>query len=210
MPGTMSQADLIADLKGILNDAQDKFKADADADFIRHLDIAARDMGRVRRRTRIGTLALVADQPNYAAPADILFPKFPIWGLQQRKNRKPWQSNSPGRAPTMQLIDGDSGEEVYLDPAPSAAAITDLGSEFKYYYFAFHGIGSTAEETTVKLVDRDLLLIRATAHAMTELAHHNVTKPVSLGSKSVGSMPKNSTPAALAEKLMDLFERMAA
>ncbi|MCW8830667.1 MAG: hypothetical protein OQK32_04000 [Gammaproteobacteria bacterium] len=210
MPGTMSQADLIADLKGILNDAQDKFKAADDADFIRHLDVAARDMGRVRRRTRIGTIVLVADQPNYAAPADILFPKYPIWGLQQRNNRKPWQSNYPGRAPTMQLIDGESSEEIYLQPAPSAAAITDLGSEFKYYYFAFHTIGDAAEDTTIKLADRDLLLLRATAQAMTELAHHNVTKPIKMGGQGIGLMPKNGTPSALAKDLMDLFERMAA
>ena len=58
--------------------------------------------------------------------------------------------------------------------------------------------------------DRNLLLIRATAQAMTELSHHNLAKPVVLGSNGVGAMPKNGTPAALADQLLKLFERMAA
>ncbi len=213
MAGTMSQADLVTDLKGILNDASGKFQGDGvdpDADFKRHLDIAARDMGRVRHRTRIGQLTLVADQPNYPAPADIMMPKSAIWGTAARRGRKPWHSNWPASIPVIRLIDGDSGEEVYLDPAPDAEQIADLGSDFKYYYFAFHSIDAVAANTTVKLVDRDLLLVRATAQAMTELAHHNVSKPVKLGSGGVGSMPKNGTPGALAKDLLDLFERMAA
>lgn len=211
MAGTMSQADLITDLKGILNDSADKFTAASDADFIRHLDIAARDMGRVRSRTRVGTLNLVADQQNYAAPTDIRQPKFPIWGSAQSKTRKPWQTNWPGRLPVMRLVDGDSGQEVWLDPAPTAEQIADLGVEYKYYYFAYHHIDATAENTTVQLADRDLLLIRATAQAMQELAHHNIAKPVQLGTRGgIGSMPKNGTPASLAKDLLELFERMAA
>lgn len=210
MPGTMSQPDLIEDLKGILNDSQEKFKAADDADFIRHLDVAAHDMGRVRRRTRIGSVTLVADQNNYAAPADILFPKIPIWGVAQRKARKQWHSNWPGVMPVMSLIDGDTSEEIYLEPAPTASQIADLGTDYKFYYFAFHSIGVAAADTTVKLADRDLLLIRATAQALTELAHHNVAKPIKLGSQGIGSMPKNGTPSALAKDMLDLFERMAA
>lgn len=206
----MSQDDLVTDLKQILNDSADKFSANNDADFKRHLDVAARDIGRVRPRTRIGNVTLIADQPSYPAPSDIKTPKYPIWGKLQQKNRKPWQSNYPCALPTMLLIQTDTGEELYLDPAPSADQIADLGSDYKFYYSAFHRIDAVANNTTVKIVDRDLLLIRATSQAMTELANHNVAKPVRLGSQGIGSMPKNGTPVALAEKLMDLFERMAA
>lgn len=209
----MSQADLVTDLKAILNDSKDKFKgisSNIDADFQRQLTIAARDMGRVRPRTRIGNIALVAEQSNYPAPADVLQTKFPLWGTGQRKNRKPWQSNWPGILPVMQMVDGDAGNEIYLSPAPTAKQMTDLGSEYQYYYFATHSIAANAANTTVKPVDRELLLIRATAQAMLELSHHNIAKPVQLGTRGIGSMPKNGTPSALADKLLELFERMAA
>lgn len=206
----MSQADLVVDLKAILKDSATKFTAASDADFNRHLDIAARDLARVKRRTLLGILTLVADQPNYAAPADILVPKFSLWGSSERKTRRPWQSTWPAILPTMQLTEGASGEEIYLDPAPTAAQIADMGADYKFWYFAVHKVGAAAADTTVKPEHRDLLLIRATAQALTELANNNVAKPVELGGRGVGSMPKNGTPAALADSLMQLFERMAA
>lgn len=207
MPGTMSQADLVADLKSILNDSQDKF-TDPD-DFQRHLDIAARDLARVRSRTLLGELDLVAEQSEYAAPADMLQPKFPLWGTTERRSRQPWESNWPGRLPVLTLAEVDGVLVLYLNPAPSAAQIADLGATYKYWYFAAHSIGALAADTTVRAVDRPLLLIRAAAQSLTELAHHNVAKPVQLGSSGVGSMPKNGTPSALAEGLLKLFERMA-
>ena len=140
MPGTMSQGDLVADLKAYLNDAASKFTAASDADFIRHLDVAASDMGRVRKRTRIGTLTLVAGQMTYPAPTDIRQPKFPLWGQNELRERKPWLSNWPGKLPRLSLIDGDGGDELALDPAPTAQQISDLGSEYKYYYFADHHV----------------------------------------------------------------------
>lgn len=211
MPGTMSQADLITDLKGILMDAQAKFTGASDVDFKRHLDIAALDMGRVRPRTLLGTVTLVADQPNYAAPADLLKPKYALWGKDEKRKRKPWAANYPGRLPDLSLIENASGAlEIWLSPSPTAAQMSDLGSAYKFYYYAGHKVDATAANTTINAGDRHLLLVRATAQAMQELAHNGVTKPVQLGSGGVGSMPKNGTPGALAEKLMELFEALAA
>ena len=208
--GDMTRDSLVIDLKAILMDAAGKFTAAANADFIRHLDLAALDMSRVRPRTLVGSITLIAEQPNYAAPAGLLAVKMPLWGVTERRGRNPWDRNWPGRLPTLTLTENAGARELWLSPAPSAVQITDLGATYRFYYFAAHAIGATADDTTIQPGDRHLLLIRAAAHALQELAHHGVTKPVQLGSAGVGSMPKNGTPGALAESLVDLFERMAA
>lgn len=212
MSGTMSQADLVTDLTQILNSVKSKFPGitgDADFDFKRHLDISADDLSRVKPRTLIGSAILVAGQTNYAAPADVRSLKFSLWGTLQRRSRKPWQSNWPGKMPTLTLTDNGNISEIYLSPAPTAEQIADLSSDYKFYYFATHKIDVAANNTTVPVRDRALLLIRATAQAMTELAHHNLASPVQLGNSGIGSMPKNGTPGALSVMLMTLFERMA-
>jgi len=209
MSGTMSQADLVADLKAVLNDAAGKFTAAADADFIRHMDIAALDVARVRPRRIMGSLTLVADQPNYAAPADLLRPMNPYWGDNEKAARKPWDSNWPGSLPSLRLVENSGARELWLDPAPTASQITDLGSTYRYSYHAAHAVGALAADTTVQPGDRALLLIRAAAQALQELANKDVSKPVQLGNAGVGSMPKNGTPGALAEQLMKLFVEMA-
>ena len=209
MAGTMSQADLVAGLKVMLGDAASSFTGTGDSDFERHLDVAALDMGRVRPRTLVGELTLVADQPNYSVPAELLQPKYTLWGRTERRNRKPWNNNWPAKAPRMSVVENSGSRELWLDPAPTEAQITDLGKSFKYFYFAGHTIDADAANTTIPATDRELLLIRASAQALQELANHGVVKPVSIGD-GFGSTPKNGTPAALAESVMTLFERMAA
>ncbi len=206
----MSQADLVQDLQGILQDAAEKFTAPGGADFVRHLDLAARDLARFRPRTLLGTVKLVADEPAYNAPADLVRPKVALWGMTERARRRPWQRNFPQRLPTMLAIEGVAGMELHLSPPPTAEQIADLGVDFKFYYFAAHRVDPDPAKTTVHPGDRHLLLVRATAQAMQELAHDGSSKPVKLGSGGVGSMPKNGTPGALAESLMALFEKMAA
>ncbi|MFZ5658765.1 MAG: hypothetical protein ACOY5C_02785 [Pseudomonadota bacterium] len=205
----MSLTDLIADLKSSLQDAATVFDAPADADFIRHLNQAALDMGRVRPRTLVGELALVAAQPNYPAPADLLRPKFPLWGMAERQQRRPWDKAWPGPAPRLSLVDTGSGRELWLDPAPTEAQISLLGARYRFYYFATHQIDVDASKTTVLPGDRGLLLLRAQAEAMLEMAMRNIKKPVQLRDGS-NSAPKNGTPAALASWLLEAFARQAA
>lgn len=204
----MSQAKLVEDLKLMLKDASDKFGADV-TQFERLLDFSLPDLSRVKPRRLVGTVTLQAGVGEYTAPVDMVSLEFPLWGNAERRTRKPWASNHPGPAPSATVF-GDAGSQmIALSPPPSATHITDLGSDYKFYYRALHKIGVAAADTTVKEADRSLLLIRACAQAMNELAANNVTKPVSLGSTGVGSMPKNGTPAALGESLMKLFENMA-
>jgi len=204
MAGTMSQADLVADLKASLLDAANSFTSTNDADFIRHLTIAALDLARFRPRTLLGSLSLVADQFAYSAPADIVATKYPIWGVNERNRNRQWDAGYPGKLPRLSLV----GSEVHLTPAPSSAQISMLGSDYKFYYYAAHVIAADATQTTVRAGDRHLLLMRAAAEAMTELAHKGVINPVQLH-RGLGSMPANSSPSAWARELLLRYEGAA-
>ena len=138
------------------------------------------------------------------APADIRLVKSALWGVSEQRRR--WKSDFPGILPRPSYVGG----QLYLMPAPTAAQITQLGSAYKFWYFANHVIGDDAASTSVEAGDRHLLLIRAAAQAMQELAANNYTKPVKLGSSSVGvSLPKNCTAASLVGQLLQLFEVMS-
>ncbi|MFH2082087.1 MAG: hypothetical protein ABIK08_11450 [Pseudomonadota bacterium] len=205
----MSQTDLVADLKASLQDAADVFTAAADADFIRHLDMAAGDLGRFRPRTLVGTLTLTADVDLYAAPADIASFKSHLWGISPRAAQKPWEKGYPGRLPNVSVSEVGGVQAISLNPPPTAFQIGVLGSEFRYYYFARHLVGATAADTTVRSADRGLLLLRAQAEAMKEMAMRNIKKPVAMRD-GLASAPRNGTPSALYQALMDEFEKEAA
>lgn len=205
----MSQTDLVADLKASLRDSADVFTAAADADFIRHLDLAAGDLGRFRPRTLVGTLTLTADVDLYAAPADISSFKSHLWGISPRAAQKPWEKGYPGRLPNVSVSEVGGVQAISLNPPPTAFQIGVLGSEFRYYYFARHLVGATAADTTVRSADRGLLLLRAQAEAMKEMAMRNIKKPVAMRD-GLASAPRNGTPSALYQALMDEFEKEAA
>jgi len=204
MAGTMSQADLVADLKSSISDAANIFMSIDDADFKRHIDHAALDFSRVRPRSVLGSLSLVADQHEYAAPADIVMPKVSLWGRDEHRSLKPWASNYPGRLPRLKLIDDAGTTKLWMDPAPTSDQMTLLGSTYQYTYLAAHVIDASAGNTTIKPSDRALLLLRAQAEAMKELAVRNMGKPVTLRDGMSG-VPKNATPAALYEQLMSQY-----
>lgn len=183
-------------------DAAKAFTAADDADFIRHLDTAAGDMHRVRPRTLIGDIQLVAEQGEYAAPADMARFKSALWGIvPDFKKSKPWEKTYPGALPTARRIDGDAGPMLSLSPPPSSAQIGLLGSLYRFYYTACHGIGDLAVQTTINADDRELLILRAQAEAMKELSMRDSVRPVQIGGGH-GSMAKTGMPAALHDKLM--------
>ena len=209
MTGTMNEADLIADLKGILQGASKKFTAPADADYIRHLTLAALDLARVRPRIVTDSITLQADVRLYTAPAGMIRAHQVHWGRQAQLTLKPWDGNYPSRLPTVSLVESPSGRMLALSFAPTSNEIASLGSVFEFDYYASHVIGSDATDTTIQPSDRYLLLIRAAAEALQELALSGSSAPVELGRVAGGSMPRNGTPGALAESLLALFERMA-
>jgi len=202
MPGSMSRADLVADLKASLLDAAKSFTAAADADFARHLDKGAEALTRVRRRTLAGTLVLEAGRAEYPAPTDLWLFKTTTWGAAH--GVRPWEPSYPGRLPDVRQIDG----ALYFVPAPSAHQIALLGPSCPFFYYARHAVGADADETTVEPADRSLLLLRAQAEAMRELALRDSVRPT--GAQSAWSgQPRTGTPAALAQWLLGEFERAA-
>lgn len=201
MPAGMGAADLVHDLRESLHDAAGVFDAPDDADFRRHLDHAASALAPVLRRTLAGTLTLVADQPDYAAPADLWRFKLSTWGAQRGQ---PWDKTWPGRLPTVI----EQGGTLWLTPAPSAHQIAVLGASYGYFYYGLHTIDADAAQTTVPAAHRPLLLLRAQAEALSELAMRDTLRPVTVRDGFSG-MPKTGTPGWLAEKFMERFEHQA-
>ncbi len=204
MAGTMSEADLVADLKASLQDSASVFTAAADADFKRHLKTAAKAFGKKRSRTLVSSLTLTADQPAYAAPEGFLAFKSHLWGISPVAKCQPWEKNWPGRLPDVRYAETEDGASLYLDPAPTAFQISALGAEFRYYYFAGHVIGSEASGTSILDGERDVLLLRAQAEAMREMAMRNIMKPVQMR-EGIASQARNGTPAALYKAMLDEF-----
>lgn len=202
----MSMADLKSALSASLKEAvSSKF---TDPDFERHLKLAALDLGRKRERTLVGSVTLVADQAEYAAPADLLRPKMGLWGRAQRNTGRHWEGGFLRRLPMLRKVELGGAVMLSLDPAPSADEIAMLGSDYRFYYYAGHVISETAAKTSVHEADRGLLLLRAQAEALKELAARHATKPVQLRD-GMGQGSSNGTPAALFKQLMDMFEAAA-
>lgn len=208
MSGTMSSADLAADLKASLHDAGEVFTAAGGADFVRLLDMALLDMARVRTRTLLGSVTLVAGQMAYALPADLFLYKADLWADPSRIG-PPWAKTWPGRLPSVRIAWAGGTRQLLLNPPPTAQQIALLGDAFNFYYLAKHALGADEADTTLQAGDRGLLLLRAQAEAMRELAMRNIAKPMSIRD-GLNSAPKNGTPAALYSALLQEFERATA
>lgn len=205
MAGTMTEADLVEDLKASLQDARTVFTGAGDADFKRQLRAAALDFGRKRRRTLYDALALVADQAAYAAPASFLQFKSSLWGISPRPMPQPWEATYCGPLPNVHLSEEAGVKKLRFDRPPTSAQIAVLGPEYGYYYFAGHAIAAAAANTTILEGERALLLLRAQAEACRELAVRNIHKPVSMRD-GLSGIARNSTPSYMYEQLMREFE----
>lgn len=203
MAGSMSRADLVADLSASLHDAAEVFVNGGD--MARLLDVAALDFSRHRPRTLLGTLTAEVGRMDYPAPANLYLFKSSLWGIAPVPRAKPWERQWPGPMPDVRLVDGVSGRELHLTPAPTQLQLMTLGAEFRYYYFGKQVIGDTAVETTLSDGDRFLLLLRAQAEAMREMSIRNIKKPVAMRD-GLHSAPRNMTPAALHSEMMREWE----
>jgi hypothetical protein len=196
-------ADLVQDLKGSLKDAWNAFDAPDNADWVRHLTAAAQDFGRVRPATMAGSLSLEEGVSDYPAPAGFVRFKLSLWSSSQTRTPKPWEKTWCGPFPRVHVADG----LLVLDPAPTAQQIAILGSEYRFFYYA--GLVVGAAESTVQESERGLLILRAQAEAMRELAMRGVTRPTSTRDGYSGT-PREGSPAVLAREFLAEFERRAA
>lgn len=207
MSDPMALDGLVSDLKTSLTDTASKFQTPDDGDFKRFLQLALPDMAWKRPLTRLGQVDLVAGSPRYAlSNVDGFFSlKSHIWGAGVSLP-KPWDDGHPGAMPRVQAQRDEGSFWLDFDPAPTCAQIALFGSVFKFYYLANHSISAeTGDGTTVLPADRGLLLLRAQAEAMKELAIRNVSKPVQMRD-GMTSAPRNSTPTALHQSLLQQFQ----
>jgi hypothetical protein len=188
----------------------DSYERFADPDIDRQLDTAAADLSRVKPLILPATLALVADESFYAAPADLLNPVSLDWGMPELACRNPWDTDYPGRLPRISALTVSGARQLMLAPPPTQRQIDICGSAAAYRYSAAYRISLDAADTNVPETARHLLLIRALAEAMQDLASRGVAKPVTLGGKAGLSVPKNGAPSHLADELLKRFEAMAA
>lgn len=205
---SMTLADLVAELKASLHDSATVFKAADDADFKRFLSAALPDMQVKRPLTRYAMVQIEAGTGRYAlATDDFAALKTHEWGDYERAP-KPWEPSYPGKLPLIDVV-WDSGQWwLTMTPAPTALHTAAFGRDVGFWYFAKHVlsdvVNGAANSTTVNEMDKGLLLLRAQAEAMRELAIRNVNKPVQLRDGLSGT-PRNSTPSALYEALMRAF-----
>lgn len=203
---SMALASLVADLKASLNDSAAVFRAPADADFERFLNAALPDMQFKRPITLMGSVSLQEGVGRYAMPvSDFAAWKTHAWAAGQVPSSKPWEPYQPGPVPRVCATYDGSAWWVELDPAPTLLQVVAWGRELPFWYFKRHELGAAAEDTTVNPLDRSLLLLRAQAEAVRELAMRNYSKPVQMRD-GLSGMPRNATPMALHEVLMKLFK----
>lgn len=205
MPAPYTTEELVTLHKRGLMDAASLFLTPLDADFIRHLRIAARDLSTGKRtRTRIGTLTLVAGTSLYPAPADLLQVKVSPWGVDQVATQ-PWNVPRNPLPALRTTVDTAGADQLQLLPAPCQAQITAFGSDYPYYYLTTHLVPDAGNST---ITDRelDLLLLRAKVEAMRELAIRNHNKPVTLRAGQ-GMGDASQARNASAPALYDVFLR---
>lgn len=162
------------------------------------LDVAVEDYSRRRPRVLAAKITLEAGRIIYQAPADIRSLGVSYWGTAQRNGMQPWEQGFPARLPRARLIHSESGRQLLFDFPPTDGHICTCGAEYQYTYNAVHVLGDDGSETTIPTHDRSLLLLRASAEAMREMAMRNVKKPVST-QDVVGGQTRSGTPGALFE-----------
>lgn len=198
-------APVIAALKSSVGTAvAGRFKAADDADWKRALAAALQDMQFKRPNTRAGTVQLHALQAAYPVPyPDFAALKVHMWADPAR-TPPPWEPGYPGAVPRVDAqFDGATWTLVF-SPAPTMRQISAWGGEFAFWYFGRHVLSDVPGNSTLTDADQPLLLLRAQAELMREMAMQNVALPVTVRDGYSGT-PRNGTPAALFEVLLAQF-----
>jgi hypothetical protein len=202
---SMTLSALVADFKASLGDPAAQFRAPADADFQRMLKVALLDLQVKRPATKPGQIELFPLQARYA----VAYPDFAALKLHQwadpASTPKPWDAAYPGAVPRVAAQWDGLAWWLEFSPAPTVRQLQVWGTDFRFWYFAAHDLSDTPGATTVNPSDRGLLLLRAQAEAMRELAMRNVVKPVQMRDGYSGT-PRNGSPAALFETLLAEFK----
>lgn len=196
----MTLTDLIADHKAQLGKAVERFRAADDADYIRHLALAAHRMNHKHPRVRMSMLPVTAGVVDYPAAAGSIAIIAHEWGIGARHH--PWDDDFVGFAPWIRQVEGDDGPRWRLSNLPTANQIVAWGPTIPVRYQAAHEISATV--ITAQDSDRALVLLAALIEAMRDLSTE--TTVVQLH-KGLTGLPTAGTPAYLYERLLTEFER---
>ena len=193
--------DLIQQLKSSLLASASAF---IDDDFQRHIKVALADFSRRRPLVCIGVLSLSVGVSTYTCPPDLSSVLGFDWGRDSKLLLTPWDDRWPGRLPEIRI--GMSGTErvLLLMPAPTQRQIDLLGASGQYRYGAMHQLDNNI--STVLETDIPLVLLRAQAEALRELAMKHTTTPFQVRD-GISATPRNGTPAYLHKVLLEEFER---
>lgn len=190
----MTRAEILAQYCASLGEVEQQFQVPNHGDYLRHLNTALPAMTHKRPLLKRATLTLVADEPYYTAdlPLDIDSVHSIVWPSG------PSTYNYP--APRLLYQPGF----ITVSPTPSTTLVACFPT-VSYQYYAKHSI--LADSTTLRDNDVPLLILRAQAEAMRELAMRSHQKPVSLRGGSGGGALSNMQPSALYEMLLAEFQR---
>ncbi|NHQ81570.1 hypothetical protein HA051_08280 [Chromobacterium vaccinii] len=204
----MTLSALAQALRDSLLDAAEEFDREPErgslAQFQRLLRVALDDYSRRRPLIALGRLQLEAERVVYDCPADLQDVQGFDWGRAEKARLPVWADGWPGRLPDLRVSRDGDRRVLYLMPAPSARQIGLLGSAAAYRYRARHTLDE--QGGTVPPGDEPLVLLRAQAEAMRELAISHSVKPYQVRD-GISATPRNGTPSYLHTVLMEEFER---
>src|SRR3546814_4311141 len=134
-------------------------------------------MGRVLPLTAARTLTIVAGLADYAAPVDAIGFIASDW-VTRNAGRNPWDPCFVSVVPQPALVRTAAGTLWRFSPLPDCATVIRLGADFPYTYRAAHKLTETEADAKFPADQTPLVILRAQAAAMRELAIRHAHKPV--------------------------------
>ena len=184
-------------LEATMGDALNRVPT-AQGSSARYIRAAVADMHRIRPRILTTHIQLIAGVERYAMPFDAVMFYRASW-VARWSAIEAWDRIGQS-LPVAEIEHADDGSrELVLSPAPTQALIWTVSSAHTVRYKAQHTVDETG--TTVAVEDRRLIILRAEAELMKEIALGNAGKG---GNWKGGdrSMPRNATPQATYDRLM--------
>lgn len=199
----MKRSQLLSTYTASLLDSQRAF-SNENGDYERHIGVGLSELARHSPRHVWAELDLLPAQRAYDCPTDLISVFATHYGRDEKAQRHPWDADYPSaRLPEVSLYHGGDGTRcLQVRPAPSYALMSQLGAVCAYEYTAAHIV--TEDVCTLTEVDVQLVILRAQAEAMRELAMRNSTTPVNVRDGLTNS-PQNGTPSYLYTLLMNEF-----
>jgi len=188
----MNLAALQTQLTKSLGDSAESFQGEQ----IRLINIALTDYSRYRPLTLAASVRLQAGKQRYPVPENFIGFKHSLWG----KSALPlWSTGRPHNIPRPQSL----SDALQFQQPITPAHIQHYGANYAYLYFAKHQILDNGDLTLSG--DHDLLVMRAQAQAMLELALHNADKQPA-AHQHIGNQSSNSKPMHIHDTLMAAFK----